>query len=157
MQFITESQIDETIAELEQGVEFYDKCLLEFAQQQPGITNYLVDEEFDSLTEDERELMLYLTLIIYRTIDKLTETMPEITMDQLEAAEDANWAVLENVKSFKFQERLDLFFKDTPQEDLLALIEDALSEEDEMLTKEGREPIFVAIKSIVDVLHAEIK
>src|SRR5690349_2085106 len=108
MQFITESQIDETIAELEQGVEFYDKCLLEFAQQQPGITNYLVDEEFDSLTEDERELMLYLTLIIYRTVAKVIDTMPEITMDQLEAAEDANWAVLENVKSFKFQERLDL-------------------------------------------------
>lgn len=156
MQFISEALIDETIEELDQGLEFYDNALIEFAKYQTGITNYLVDEEFDSLTPEERDLMLYLTLIIYKSASKLYDQIPVISMDDLETAEDENWAVLENINSFKFRDRLDLFFKNTSQEDLLALIEDALSEEDDMLTKEGREPIFVAMKSIVDVLDTQL-
>ena len=39
------------------------------------------------------------------------------------------------------------------QEDLLAFVEDNLVEdEDSVVTKEGREPMFVALKSVIDVL-----
>ena len=44
----------------------------------------------------------------------------------------------------------------TEQEDLLAFAEDAVLEEEDdpeaLVTKEGREPIFVALKTMVDVL-----
>ena len=51
----------------------------------------------------------------------------------------------------KFRERLDVFFQDYFQEDLLAFVEDSLSEEEEeMVTKIGREPMFVALKTIID-------
>jgi hypothetical protein len=60
--------------------------------------------------------------------------------------------MLEPVKSKPFQHKADVFFKDYPQEDLLAFVEDALADdEDSEVTKEGREPMFVALKTIIDV------
>ena len=48
---------------------------------------------------------------------------------------------------------MDVFFEDYAQEDMLAFVEDNLVEdEDSTITKEGREPIFVALKSVIDVL-----
>jgi len=47
---------------------------------------------------------------------------------------------------------MDIFFKNYFQEDLLAFVEDSLIEEEEgLVTKVGREPMFVALKSIIDV------
>lgn len=157
MQFIPESILDKTIAELEKGMDVYEAALVEFLQQQPAIGAYLLNEDFHSLTEGERDIMLYLTLIIYRSMAKIHIKIDEVSLDEIEAAEDANWALLENVSSFNFQERLDVFFDGTTQEDILALIEDAILEDEEMLTKEGREPIFIGVKSIVDVLDASIE
>ncbi len=155
MQFVPESIINQTITELEQGLDVYEKALLEFYNEQPGIGAYLLNEDFNSLTEGERDIMLYLTLIVYRSSLKQNKEISEVNIEDIEAAEDANWALLENITSHKFQERLDVFFEKSPQEDLLALIEDAIMEEEELLTKEGREPIFVGVKSIVDVLDGK--
>ncbi|MEO0876376.1 MAG: hypothetical protein AAFY48_17390, partial [Bacteroidota bacterium] len=46
------------------------------------------------------------------------------------------------------------FFKQHPaEEELLALVEDAILDDDESpVTNEGREPIFVSLKSIIDCL-----
>ncbi|MFK8104727.1 MAG: hypothetical protein AB8G15_19570, partial [Saprospiraceae bacterium] len=74
----------------------------------------------------------------------------------LEEKEEDNWEKLENVPAGSFRDRLDVFFKDYPQEDLLAFAEDALVEEEEdsdiNLTKEGKELMFVALKTIIDCL-----
>ncbi|HMG15992.1 MAG TPA: hypothetical protein VK590_11130 [Saprospiraceae bacterium] len=154
MEFVPESIINQTISELEKGMDIYENALVEFYTEQPGIGAYLLNEDFNSLSEGERDIMLYLTLIVYRSAVKVNKDLSEINIEDIESAEDANWALLENITSFNFQERLDVFFDSTPQEDLLALIEDAIMEEEELLTKEGREPIFVGVKSIVDVLDA---
>jgi len=48
---------------------------------------------------------------------------------------------------------LDIFFKDYPQEDLLAFAEDALTEDDDSpVTAEGREPMMVFLKTAIDVM-----
>jgi len=156
MQFVPEQIINETITELEQGLEVYENALIAFYTEQPGIGAYLLNEDFTSLTEGERDIMLYLTLIIYRSSLKVNPELSEINLEEIEAAEDANWALLEDVTSHNFQERLNVFFDKSPQEDLLALIEDAIMEEEELLTKDGREPIFIAVKSVVDVLELSI-
>ena len=50
---------------------------------------------------------------------------------------------------------MDVFFENYQQEDLLAFVEDSLiDDEDEIVTKVGREPMFVALKSIIDCLCA---
>jgi len=53
----------------------------------------------------------------------------------------------------KFRERLDEFFEETKQEDLLAFIEDALLDDEESpVSKEGREPMFVTLKAVIDTI-----
>ena len=61
---------------------------------------------------------------------------------------------LETVKSNNSRDRMTVFFDDSDQEDLLAFVEDALVEDDEdsVVTKEGREPIFVALKTVIDII-----
>jgi hypothetical protein len=150
MQFITETIIDEAIAHFEDNEEGYDNALLELTQQQPAVTNYLLSEDFDSLTEDEKEIMLYMSIVIYHSIKKLYPEIEALSLDDIESAEDSNWGLLENVTDKKFSDRLNVFFNDSEQEDLLAFLEDVLVEEEELITKEGKEPMFIALKSIID-------
>jgi hypothetical protein len=84
--------------------------------------------------------------------------MDEIDSDELSVAEEKNWELLESITAKRFRDRLDVFFKDNKQTDLLAFVEDMLlDEEDELLTKEGREPMFVILKSIIDCFDNCIK
>ena len=82
-----------------------------------------------------------------------------VSEDEIGQAEEANYALLESSKASDFRDRLNAFFDGTDQEDLLAFAEEAvLEEEDEaeaLVTKEGREPIFIALKTLVDVLTTE--
>jgi len=82
-----------------------------------------------------------------------------VSEEQIGEAEEANYAILEASTSQKFRDRLNDFFEGSPQEDLLAFAEEAvLEDEDEadaLVSKEAREPIFVAVKTLVDVLTGE--
>ena len=73
---------------------------------------------------------------------------------EVENAEERNWTILKLAKGRDFQERLNAFFEDHPEkEDLLSFIEDALLEdEDSPVTAEGREPLFVSLKTVIDCL-----
>jgi len=155
MQFIAEPTIDQIAEKLGNDEAARAAAVEALRAEQPVLLAYLFSEGFDALLHPEREYVLFLTLVIVEAVKaQLQKTPPPLTEEQLGEAEEANWEQLQNVSTKKFRERLDVFFTDTPQEDLLAFIEDALiDEEDGLLSKEGREPIFVALKSVVDALH----
>ncbi len=137
-----------------QAEEKYARIIGEFKLKQPVVMAYLLSENFYLLTEQEKDMLLYFVLVVRRAYMKATEGKePEaVSEEELGVAEEANWARLEGTSAKKFRERLDVFFADTPQEDLLAFFEDVLlDDEEEIITKAGREYIFVAAKSIVDV------
>ena len=107
-------------------------------------------------TQKENEYILYLILVIWKALGLSGERVPDVTELQLSQAEGHNWERLQGVKAKGFHERLNVFFDNYPQEDLLAFVEDALAEEEEeempLVTKEGREAIFVSLKSAIDCL-----
>ncbi|MGB1216291.1 MAG: hypothetical protein ACPG5P_00360, partial [Saprospiraceae bacterium] len=126
----------------------------ELKQRQPVVMAYLLSDNFYLLTEQEKDMLLYFALVIRKSYQKTNDGQePEaISEDEMGNAEEANWARLEDSSAKTFRERLDIFFADTPQEDLLAFFEDVLiDDEEEITTKAGREYIFVAAKSIVDI------
>ena len=106
------------------------------------------------LLEDEQGYLQYLALIIHESFSKVNGQIDPISEDELGEAEEANTEILEAQSAQSFRERMTPFFENYPQEDLLALVEDALMEEEEMLTKEGREPMFIAMKTLIDCLIA---
>lgn len=150
--FIPENIID-TVAEALEAADF-EKEVEIFGKKQPALLGYVFSEDFDLLTRDERDYMLYLLIVIWKSVEKVKGELSPTLSNDLETAEERNWELLENVKAQRFRDRMTVFFDDSDQEDLLAFIEDALVEDDEdsVVSKEGREPIFVALKTVVDVI-----
>lgn len=155
MKEVSEKIIDGIIDQLD-GLSdtAYEARMQQFADRQPVVIAWLYSEQFELLTEDEQGYLQYLALIIHESFSKVNGEIDPISEEELGVAEEANTEILEAQTAQTFRERMTPFFENYPQEDLLALVEDALMEEEEMLTKEGREPMFVALKTIIDCLIA---
>ncbi|MCB0531316.1 MAG: hypothetical protein H6574_09955 [Lewinellaceae bacterium] len=158
MKFVSEKIIDSIIDLLDSlSDEQTERHMEEFAEEQPVLMAYLFNEDnFHLLSDDEQGFMQYLALIVWlanRKVNGPVETVPEEVIGE---AEEKNYEVLEASTAKKFRDRLNPFFENTPQEDLLAFAEEAVLEDEDnpqaLVTKEGREPIFVAVKTVIDVL-----
>ncbi len=153
MAFVSETVIDQVVEKLGNDEISRAEGLENLELNQPAITGYFFSEGFSVFSQQEREYTLYLLLVIWESFRTINPESIPVDEDQLMEAEDQNWSLIETNKAQRFRDRLDVFFKDYPQEDLLAFVEDALlDEEDEILAKESREPLFVALKSVIDCL-----
>lgn len=151
MKFIPESTIERALAYVESAD--YELLTQDFAEAQPTVLSYLINES-SVLTAVERDYVLYLAMVIWEATERSIEgETPVIEADTLGKAEEDNYALLDGIKTKDFRERLNVFFENTPQEDLLAFVEDALVEDEEAdieITETGREPMFVMLKSMID-------
>lgn len=158
MKFVPADTIDAIIDELEHLTDDqYEQRMEAFASAQPVLIAYLFnDENFHLLTEEEKGFLHYLALISWTAIVKINGAVPAVGEETIGEAEEKNYALLEQTTAKKFRDRLDPFFENYPQEDLLAFAEEAVLEDEDdpeaLVTKEGREPIFIAIKTLIDVL-----
>ena len=153
MQFISESSIDkatETIGSAQNLAEI----IKEFKEKQPVVLAYLFSENFQLLSQKEREYMMFLALVIWKASENTHPKISQVSEKLMEEIEEKNWEQFHKVISRKFNERIDIFFKDYTQEDLLAFVEDSLvQDEDSVITNEGRDYIFIALKTIIDSLN----
>ncbi len=160
MKVIDSNVIDAVIEELENlSDEQYEQRMEDFASAQPVLMAYLFNEEnFHLLTDEEKGFLQYLALIAWTAVVKTVGDVEAVSEEAIGEAEEKNYAVLEQSTAKKFRDRLDPFFDNYPQEDLLAFAEEAVLEDEDdpeaLVSKEGREPIFVAMKTIIDVLTA---
>lgn len=151
MKFVSENIIEEVVA---QDTTDAAAQLLVLEQEQPIWLAYLIHEQFDLLTDEERDYFLNLAWVLYQSVDRVRSVEYTIEEDEIGEAEEKNWTILEQSNKQSFRTSLDLFFEQTDQEDLLAFVEDALTEEEEndFLTPAGKELMFVGLKTTIDVL-----
>ncbi|MCB9305239.1 MAG: hypothetical protein H6565_01450 [Lewinellaceae bacterium] len=159
MQFVSEKIIDAAIDGLEElDDELYEQRMEDFAEAQPVIFAWLFSEQFELLTEDEKGYLQYLALIVWLSVTKVNGEADAVSEEQIGEAEERNFETLEKSTAKKFRDRLDPFFEGSTQEDLLAFAEEAVLEAEDdpesLVSKEAREPIFVALKTMIDVLTA---
>ena len=153
MKFISEEIIDKVAEEIGQTEESFQAAMIDLKNDQPVITAFIFSEDFDLLTQDEKEYFLFLSIVIFKSIKMTHPELPQISEETLGEAQEKNWTLLSEVKTKKFRDRVGIFFENYDQEDLLAFVEDSLTEEEEdLITKVGREPMFIALKSLIDVL-----
>lgn len=157
MQFVSEEVLDNIVERFDDSESAYEKAVEQFEQSQPILLSYLFSEDFEVFTSDEKEFMLLLATIIFSANQEVNGLRSQIDEKAIADAEEANWAKLEGANVSRFHERLDMFFDDYGQEDLLAFVEDALAddEEDPIVTKEAREAMFVTLKTVIDCLTKE--
>ncbi len=136
-----------------QDESLFQGMIQQFKEAHPVVLAYIFSDNFKLLTSEESNLLLYIILVIRSSIaTSKGEEPPTVLAKDIDIAEEKNWELMNTTSSKKFRERLDIFFTNTPQEDLLAFIEDLLmDEEEEIITKAGREYIFIAAKTVVDI------
>jgi hypothetical protein len=163
MKFVSEKVIDQVIESLDAvSDDGYDKKMDAFEEAQPVVNAYLFDDEnFHLLTEEEQGFLQYLALIAYESIVKVNGEIPEVSEEMIGEAEEKNYEILDNITEKEFRDRLSPFFEGYEQEDLLAFAEEALLEDEEnpddtLVTKDGRETIFIAMKTLIDVLTQKV-
>lgn len=155
MKFVTESTIDLVIEALDSSDEALERADQDMAENQPALLEFLTQESFDVLTEEEQDYLLLLGLTLWEASVKTVGDIPELTAEALGNAEEANYQRLEGSSGKNFRDRIDGFFEGYAQEDLLAFVEDALADDEESLvTAEGREMLFVTLKTVIDVIDA---
>lgn len=152
---IKEATIERVLDRLESGQDDFAIEMQDFAHEQPGLMTYLTDEENNVFTETERELLLFGAIVIYQSV--VDERLPPspVSGTMIGQAEEANYALVGEGKGH-FRERITPCFDQSPEEDLLAFAEDLLigDEDGDAISSEAREPLFVTLKTVVDVLTA---
>jgi len=155
--YFTEEIIEKVF---EQEIESDNDPVMELsriAADQPAIISYLGQENLELLTEEEFDYCAFLVTIIYKVYEQSGQEISLIEPEQIDAAEEENWEKLNNSAGKKFSQRIDVLFADFTQEDLLAFVEDALEADDlPIVTNEGREPMFIILKTIIDVMESSV-
>lgn len=157
MKVISEAQIETSIELLDASEAAYNKAVADFKSSQPTLFSYLFSDSFALLTAEEQSLMHYLALVIWHaTAQEGTQPDYLLTEEKIGQLEESNWNLLNEKKGGEFRQQLDVFFDNSSQEELLALVEDTMLEDDEseddLLTAEARMPIFVSLKTVIDCL-----
>ena len=111
MQFVSESTIDKT-AEIIGSSENLTEVIKNFKEKQPVILAYLFSENFKLLSQKEREYMMFLALVIWKAFETTNPELNQVTEKVIEDFEENNWEKFHKVISRKFNERIDIFFKD---------------------------------------------
>ncbi|HRO08414.1 MAG TPA: hypothetical protein PK611_06540 [Saprospiraceae bacterium] len=155
MQFIPEITINQILTNFENEKIYYE-YIEKLYNDQKDLMAFINEENQSLLTDNEIGILRFLTVVICTSIEN-HYTLPVITGKMLEDAEENNWSVFHDTEQKSFNKILDLFFENYAQEDLLALVEDSIQDdENEEITQVGREIIFVAAKSIIDTLDKNI-
>lgn len=152
---ITEQQIEAAVDWLETNDGSFEKTISQLKERQPMVLAYLMSEHTHILTKPEREYLLFLAISIWKSLELAegTQEMKEIDENIIGEIEEAQWGKWSESRGRDFSSKLDIFFENTPQEELLAFVEDALEEEgnEEWITSEGREAIFIFMVTLIEV------
>lgn len=153
---IKEEQIDAVIEKLSREPLIFETHLQEWIEWQPMIASYVFSDTFSLLNEDEKEAFVFGSTIILTIAKETSATKDKITEDEIGDREEVNYEILESQKAKDYRSKMDAFFQDYPEEDLLAFVEDlCVDEDEENFTEDGMKVMIIGLKTIIDVMFVE--
>lgn len=161
MKSIPEGVIDAILDELGDSEELANQHMDRFSEKQPVIMAYLCSEDFDVLSEEEHSYMLFLAMVVWMAVERQNPNQAEVDEDFIGDMDERNWEQMNNNANMPVVDRLESFFGEENQQELIEFIIDAIleededEEEDELIAPEAIDPVFVALKTVVDVLTQE--
>jgi hypothetical protein len=133
------------------------KMINEMSKQQPVILAYLLAAGDDLLNQDERELLLYLGVVVWQImIQGNNAPLPKVTEKALDKAERKNMKMLERFagKAFDQMEKgVEAMFRNYNQREVLKYVVEALMEDPEegcFIREENKGIMMVFLKTVID-------
>lgn len=159
MNTISGKIIDRTWKRINEATEEEGQRLLdEMAKQQPFVVAYLMAVEETLMGEEERGQLILIGLILWRILSEQKSDLRQITMDDLEAAENGNLKFLEGLEEGSEMDHLTglqnllATYNQVPL--LSAVIESLMAdhEEEPELANENIGLALLHLKSVLDCL-----
>jgi hypothetical protein len=152
---ISTDQIDNLFDYFYENESKQEKLFIAFSEKQEHISAWLLGEQFEVLTSHEQDYLYFLGMTIWLAFSKYKSAPRVIEGEEIREAEERLWTLLEEKGNLTYNQKMDLMFEDTTEEDLMAFVEDSLVEDpdddEKIITSIGREPMAVALKAMIDV------
>ena len=140
------------------------KMVEEAGKKQPALLAYLMGVGGDAFDQEEREIMLYIGFVVWKIMAQGNASLPVISLEDLEAAEDANFKLLEKLSEESpgdFISMVDSMLSRYNQPEVLKYVVEALMEDEEgdmaMEADDEEENMglmMIYLKTVVDCLDA---
>jgi hypothetical protein len=142
-----------------QPIEKAESLVNTMQKEQPFALIYLLAVGGDLLNEEERNLLVYLGIVVWQMMKQGEAPLSKVTEDKLEEAEEKNFKMLNSLagKSERaFQEAALEMIEDYPQVAVLKYVFEALMEEPEEeveIRDENLGIIAIYLKTIIDCFN----
>lgn len=128
--------------------------------EQPNLLAYLLAVDHDILGQDERELLLYLGVVVWRIMSQGLRRTPRVTQKALDEAEARNLKMVEHLQKQSeagFQEATKRMIDNYGQPEVLGFVIEALMEEPEeghSIDDAKTGILMLDLKTVIDCLDA---
>ncbi|MDZ7260934.1 MAG: hypothetical protein ONB05_02280 [candidate division KSB1 bacterium] len=129
------------------------------SKQQPLLLAYLMAVDQGILNQDERELLLYLGIAVWRMMSQGDKKLVKVSEKRLEQAIQKNEKMLEYLEgepTQNFDQTVEMIFKDYNQKEVLKYVIEALFEEEEDEEENIRDEVkglmAMDLKTVIDCL-----
>ncbi len=128
----------------------------QMTKEHPIIVAYLMTAGEELLTRDERELLIYLGMIVWKVMTRLNGPLPPVTNTILEDAEDRNIRMLEYLEGEPeddFLNTVGILIENYNQSEVLRYVVEAIIEDDDdsvYISDEAKGIMLLCIKTVID-------
>lgn len=154
---LTTEMVEETWEEL-QSLDFgqIDSLIEEFSTEQPYVLAYLMATGSDILTEEDRETLVFMGLVIWKVISSNEKEIPVVIDELLSSKEQANMAMLDYLAGepeSEFMNTVDLIMNRYSQGEFLRFIIHRIAGEKESAPSPVQDNVGIVViylKTIID-------
>jgi len=134
----------------------YPKLIDKFSKEQPIVLTYLIAVGDEQFNEDERQLLLYLGVVVWMIMSRGNKALPRVTEKMIDEAEKKNIKMLEYLEDETvtgFYDTTATILEGYNQPELLRYVVAALMEEHEEevdIREENIGIMMIYLKTVID-------
>ena len=160
MDVIPERIVEQTWKEVAgTSLEEAPKHAQRFGKLQPFLNVYLLGVGGDGLTHDERGVLLYVGMVVWRIMAKGNKKLTEVSGETIDKFEKSNWEMVEYFagenKETDFLAQVEVIMGEYNQKNVLKYVLESLIEhdpDDAILRDDKIGEMFIYLKTVIDCL-----
>ncbi len=132
------------------------KLVYQMSKEQPFVFTYLMGIGSDLFNQDERELLLYLGMVVWQMMSQGTTRLPKVTEKILDKAEESNMQMIEYLEDESeagFIETVEKVVENYNQQEVLKYVVEALmegSDEESLIRDKSKGMMAIYLKTVID-------